>query len=260
MLVRRPLDGSLDAESGEIVAGAIDAQVDAMFTDGAFHADDGLRPSERRAIALVELVTRGTRGGDDDGTARPLLVGVVHLPTVPHLSGQPAGWSGRLPFDRSAVVELERAGVVDWPTAARWICEGDLQVIGLGEDHHDDLRMGRRIRIANRSQRRALRVRDGGCVFPGCSVDPSHCVAHHVDWWEWGGPTDLENLVLLCRFHHKAVHQRGFVLTRSDGQVQVTRPDGRPLEEPHPHRTGAAHRCPGGARRIERSQDPPDPP
>ncbi len=240
---RWALDGSLDAEQGEIVAGAIDAQVDAMFADGVFHADDGLLPSERRAVALVELVTRGTRGGEADGTARPLVLGIVPLrcrcrDEPAPFSAQPSGLAGgRLPADLFGIPELERAGVVDRATAERWLCEGDLHLVGV-DDEHDDLRMGRRIRIANRAQRRALRIRDGGCVFPGCSVDGAHCVAHHVRWWEWGGETDIENLVLVCRFHHKAIHERGFVMTRTDGVVQVTRPDGRDL------RTSLRIRCP----------------
>ncbi|HEX7135585.1 MAG TPA: DUF222 domain-containing protein [Iamia sp.] len=248
------LDGTLDAESGEIVANAVDAQVDAMFTDGVFHADDGLLPSERRAIALVELVTRGARGGDDDGTARPLVLGVVHLDGecgAPAPLPTLAGHLGRVPADLFGLAELEHAGLVDWATAARWICEGDVQVIEVGHDDHDDLRMGRKIRLANRSQRRALRIRDGGCVFPGCSVDPSHCVAHHVRWWEWGGETDLDNLVLVCRFHHQAIHQRGFVMTRDQGRVRVTRPDGQPLREPlqpRPDPTLRPTRCRVGQR------------
>lgn len=217
------LDGSLDAESGEILAGAIDHQVDAMFTEGVFHGDDGLLPSERRAVALVELVTRGARGGDADGTARPLVLGVVHL------HGECGG--------AAAAPELERAGAVARTTAERWLCEGDLQVVHVGDDGPDDLHMGRTIRLANRAQRRSLRLRDGGCTFPGCAVDASHCVAHHVRWWEHGGPTDIENLALLCRFHHKAVHDRGFVMTRAHGRVQVTRPDGRVLDNAR-HGTG----------------------
>jgi hypothetical protein len=231
------LDGSLDAEQGEIVAGAIDTQVDGMFSDGVFHADDGLLPSERRAIALVELVTRGARGGEDDGTARPLVLGIVPLrcrcgDEPSPFSSEPSGLAGgRVPADLFGIPELERAGVVDPATAERWLCAGDLHLVGI-DDEHDDLRMGRRIRIANRAQRRALRARDGGCVFPGCSVEAAHCVAHHVRWWEWGGETDIENLVLVCRFHHKAIHDRGFVMTREAGQVRVTRPDGRVLDEP----------------------------
>lgn len=76
---RWALDGSLDPEMGEVLANAIDHQVGAMWRDGVFHADDGLVPAERRAVALAEVVYRGARGGDDDGTARPLVLGLVDL-------------------------------------------------------------------------------------------------------------------------------------------------------------------------------------
>jgi hypothetical protein len=230
------LDATLDAESGEIIRNALDAQIDALWHAGTFHTADGLVPSERTAIALVEVITRGTRGGDDDGTARPLVLGVVHLPADPSLSSLPVGLSGRAPLDGLGLAELSASGIVDRPTAERWICEGDLQIIHIGghvpHPGHDPIRMGRTIRIANRAQRRALRVRDGGCVFPGCSTRPEHCVAHHVRWWEWDGTTDIENLVLVCRFHHKVIHQRRFTMTREGGVVRVTRSDGTPLTVP----------------------------
>ena len=93
--------------------------------------------------------------------------------------------------------------------------------------------MGRTIRIANRTQRRNLRLRDGGCMFPGCSVPPEHCIAHHMVWWENGGTTDIRNLVLLCRFHHKAVHGGGFTIGRDpDGHIVTTRTDHHPIT-PH---------------------------
>ena len=79
------------------------------------------------------------------------------------------------------------------------------------------------------AQRRALNVRDGGCRFPGCPqrlfVD-----AHHVDYWENGGPTDLDNLVLLCRVHHRAIHHRGYRIEKGPRQrFRFFRPDGLEL-------------------------------
>lgn len=228
------LDATLSTEDGEVVANALDARVDAMFHDGQFHADDGLLPAERRAVALVELVARGTVGRDDDGTARPLVVGVIDLrpeaassgPADPARGGVPGGLlAGRLPVDPGALAEAERAGVVDRATLERWVCEGTVQTIVIGPDH-DELRLGRKVRVATRAQRRALRVRDGGCVFPGCSASPVHCQAHHIVEWEHGGPTDLDNLVLVCRWHHRVIHQQGFTVERVDGRVVVRRPDG----------------------------------
>jgi hypothetical protein len=75
------------------------------------------------------------------------------------------------------------------------------------------LYIGRRRRAATRSQRTALTVRDGHCQFPGCTVDPSRCEAHHVRYWELGGRTDLSNLVLLCAAHHHLVHEGRWTIT-----------------------------------------------
>lgn len=75
------------------------------------------------------------------------------------------------------------------------------------------LYLGRRRRTATRSQRTALTVRDGHCQFPGCTVDPSRCEAHHVRYWELGGRTDLNNLVLLCAAHHHLVHEGRWTIT-----------------------------------------------
>ena len=76
--------------------------------------------------------------------------------------------------------------------------------------------------------RRALAARDGQCRFPGCGN--RRCDAHHVRHWADGGETALDNLVLLCRRHHRAVHEEGFRITLdAASDVQFTRPDGRPF-------------------------------
>jgi HNH endonuclease len=86
------------------------------------------------------------------------------------------------------------------------------------------LDVGRASRVVHPAQRTALAVRDGGCVFPGCDRPLEWCEAHHLLHWLDGGPTDLANLALLCRAHHRAVHEGGWRLIRG--------PDGR-LTPPH---------------------------
>ncbi|TVR61881.1 MAG: HNH endonuclease [Gemmatimonadales bacterium] len=70
------------------------------------------------------------------------------------------------------------------------------------------LDMGRRTRTIPPALRRALEIRDGGCRFPGCGLRFTE--GHHIVHWSDGGETKLSNLVLLCRFHHRAVHEEGF--------------------------------------------------
>ena len=112
-------------------------------------------------------------------------------------------------------------------TAKRMSC--DACVCGvLMRDNLEILDLGRTQRLPNRAQRRALMARDGGCRFPGCT-ERRYVEAHHVQHWIDGGPTDLDNLLLLCWLHHHAVHEGGFRMRFEDGVVTVWRPDGRPL-------------------------------
>jgi hypothetical protein len=112
-------------------------------------------------------------------------------------------------------------------TAERVSC--DACVCGvLMRDGTETLDLGRTQRLPNRAQRRALMVRDGGCRFPGCT-ERRYVEAHHVVHWTKGGKTDLANLLLLCWFHHHAVHEGGYRLTFDHGVVTVWAPDGRVL-------------------------------
>jgi hypothetical protein len=97
----------------------------------------------------------------------------------------------------------------------------------LGGAPAQPLEVGRTSRVVTAPQRAALVVRDGGCAFPGCSRPPAWCEAHHLRHWLHGGATDLANLALLCRAHHRAVHEGGWRLQRH--------PDSRLTASP-PHR------------------------
>jgi hypothetical protein len=77
------------------------------------------------------------------------------------------------------------------------------------------LDVGRASRLATPAQRIALAARDQGCRFPGCDRPPGWVDAHHIEEWLRGGKTDLEDLISLCRFHHRLVHEGGWTLRRS---------------------------------------------
>jgi len=100
------------------------------------------------------------------------------------------------------------------------------------------LNVGRKRRTVPPAIRRALEARDRGCRFPGCGLRFTD--AHHVKHWADGGATRLENLVLLCRRHHRAVHEEGFrVELGPDGRPNFYTPGGLPLPEvPPAARTG----------------------
>jgi hypothetical protein len=90
--------------------------------------------------------------------------------------------------------------------------------------------VGARTRTIPPALRRALQYRDRGCRFPGCGVRFGQ--GHHIRHWAQGGPTTLSNLTLLCRRHHRAVHEEGFQVDRqADGALRFRWPDGRLLPE-----------------------------
>ena len=93
--------------------------------------------------------------------------------------------------------------------------------------------IGARTRTIPPALRRALHYRDGGCRFPGCGVRFGQ--GHHIEHWAHGGPTTLSNLVLLCRRHHRAVHEEGFQVDQQpDGELRFRRPDGRSIPDVPP--------------------------
>ena len=128
----------------------------------------------------------------------------------------------------SQTVLDEAGGIhVSAETARRVACDAAAVTMRHGPGG-EILDVGRRTRTVSPALRRALAARDRQCRFPGCGN--RRCDAHHVEHWADGGATALDNLVLLCRRHHRAVHEEGFCITRDDaGAVQFVRPDGRSL-------------------------------
>jgi hypothetical protein len=105
----------------------------------------------------------------------------------------------------------------------------------------EPLTVGRRTRTIPPALRRAVRSRDRGCRFPGCTHE-RFLHAHHIQHWARGGPTTLENLVQLCSYHHRLVHEGGFGVERGhggvvrfrrpNGEVMTALPGGRPASGP----------------------------
>ena len=127
---------------------------------------------------------------------------------------------------------LEGGTHVSSETSQRLACDATRVVM-----RHDGegrlLEIGARTRTIPPALRRALHHRDQGCRFPGCGLPFTQ--GHHLRHWAHGGPTTLSNLALLCRRHHRAVHEEGYQVARlPDGAFQFRRPDGRPLPEVPP--------------------------
>jgi Domain of unknown function (DUF222)/HNH endonuclease len=116
-------------------------------------------------------------------------------------------------------------------TARRLACDSSLLPIVLGAAS-EPLDMGRQRRLVTPAIRRALNVRDGGCRFPGCDRPATWCDAHHLLSSVDGGPTSVDNMILLCRRHHVLIHEHGWAihLEYITGIVTATDPHGRPLD------------------------------
>jgi len=135
--------------------------------------------------------------------------------------------------------ELENGVGLCAETCRRLACVGssvilleDQQGNILDPDHLkavDQADIGRKKRRLSAALERALRSRDRGCQFPGCT-HIRYVEAHHLVHWADGGPTNLINMALLCSHHHHAVHEQGFRVKRAnDGKLLFFQPDGTPI-------------------------------
>ena len=136
------------------------------------------------------------------------------------------------------VARLPSGGFLGSLTFRRLACDAGLVGVRVGADG-EPLDVGRRRRTIPPSIRRALVVRHGGsCAFPGCTHD-RWLHGHHIEHWSQGGETKLENLVLLCSFHHRLVHEGGFRVARGpDGMAVFFRPDGAAISVAPPAERG----------------------
>ena len=127
--------------------------------------------------------------------------------------------------------ELDHTGPVPVEVARRIACDASI-VRAVMAGPSEPLDLGRRTPLVSAAQRRAVILRDRSCRFLGCDRPPVWCDAHHIVHWEDGGPTDLCNLILLCRRHHTLLRARdGFTLAVEDGRPVFRRPDGSELED-----------------------------
>jgi 5-methylcytosine-specific restriction protein A len=105
----------------------------------------------------------------------------------------------------------------------RLACDARVVPVVLG-GNGQPLDIGRAMRTVPAHLRRAVVTRDRGCAFAGCGREPGWCEVHHIVPWEHGGPTEIGNLVMLCRFHHRLVHHSGWTVRIRDGQPEFIPP------------------------------------
>lgn len=132
--------------------------------------------------------------------------------------------------------EIEHGTHIAAETARRLAC--DSSVVTIVEDEAGEpLSVGRKTRAIPPALQRALRSRDKGCRFPGC-CNTRYVDAHHVRHWAYGGETKLSNLVTLCRFHHRSVHEGKVVIhVLDDGAIRFLQPNGQSFDSVAPDHT-----------------------
>jgi hypothetical protein len=221
--------GQLDPEGGAALVTALDAL---MVPPGP---DELRTPAQRRADALVDLA-RGALGDGrlpTVGGVRPQVAVLVTPQTLTRHAGDEAGHGADvdLPMLPQAA-HLEWVGDIADPVAQRIACDADVWRVILDPTTGQPLNTGRAHRLVPHWIRKVLHARDRGCRFPGCHTPVAWTDAHHLTAWADGGRTDLDNLILLCRFHHGLVHEAGWAIRfdATAGTVIATRPDGRPYE------------------------------
>ena len=221
--------GRLTPEVGAVVQRALEAAADRLFREAQGGAEGRQPGGGGDAGATPGRCPRPAgRGGADGGPGprlrrRPLSSGAAR--------GGPTVWrQGKVCLAAWKVGSTAR-----WTSPRRrrdaMSCDASVVAMRHGADGAV-LDVGRKTRTVPPSIRRALQARDQGCRFPGCTA--RRCDAHHVEHWMDGGATSLDNLVLLCRRHHRAVHEGGFDDSRGDGSVMFLRPDGAVLETAPP--------------------------
>jgi hypothetical protein len=189
------ISGLLDPAGGAIVRSALEPlsqrsgehdhrNLEQRFADGLVELASGGRPAEIQVTATVE--------------------------TLKGLAGAPGA-------------EMEFSLPISRATVQRMACDCSVTRVLLDQESAV-VDMGRSKRVISPTLRSALKIRDGHCQWPGCEREASRCDGHHVVHWVEGGETNLGNLLLLCRRHHRMVHEGEWQLVRRHGRVVPVAP------------------------------------
>lgn len=201
---------TMDPEAAGFLQTALDARTaprrEVTFGDGLHDPaqDDTRTLAHRRLDALVGIARTALRA-DDGEVAGADVTMLVTVPFEVLECGLGAAW-----IDGVDAPVCAR-------TARRLAADARLIPVVLGGES-EPLDLGRAARLFSPAQRRALSIRDGGCVWPGCGAPPGWCEVAHVEPWARGGPTDLGNAMLLCPFHHRRFDLDGWGLEQREGE------------------------------------------
>jgi hypothetical protein len=224
MLVVR---GRLSPEVGAVLVQALAAAREALYRRARAQAGEAARTdvsaetptmAQQQADALGLLAETALHHGVDSGAPGGRYQVVVHVDAPVLADPDAAGQSS-----------LEDGTCVSAETSRRLACDASRVVMRHARDGRV-VEVDAATRTIPPALRRALHHRDRGCRFPGCGAGFGQ--GHHIRHWAQGGPTKLSNLALLCRRHHRAVHEEGYQVHRqSNGELQFRRPDGQLLPQ-----------------------------
>jgi hypothetical protein len=245
------ISGRLPADAGALLVEVVESAAEALHPPAAevapAEADrDGAAPDAESTDGDAEVhdhqhdhepAPRPMRPGRNarraDALTEILASGAPRAQVTLHVDLDALACTADAPEERRGeICALRNGPAIPSETARRLACDADLQVAAAGAS--GETGYGRRRRVVSPPLRRSLELRDGGCRFPGCRQ--THGLhAHHIEHWAHGGRTDRSNLVLLCPFHHRLVHEGGFTVAADDRSespdalphLVFRRPDGR---------------------------------
>ena len=200
------IEGILDPEGGAALRTALDSLAKRLGPD-----DDRTR-RQRMADSLVELVHHAMDEGKlpRRNGVKPHVTVTTTLEGLKNELGAPAA-------------DLELSLPISTRTLERIACDSTMTRVLLADSMVIDV--GRATRSTSASTRRALRIRDKGCRWPGCDRQVNWSTPHHIEFWTKGGPTNLPNLVLLCYYHHRLVHEGGWQVVKTGREFRFVPPE-----------------------------------
>ena len=215
------IDGLLDAEAGAVLLTALASAATPLGPD------DRRSAGQRRADALVDVCSYALDTGQPSTSAgvRPHLLVTTPLVAITGRTNE-----NTCPAE---VAEVAWTGPLTDEAVRRLACDAEVTRVVL-DPSSQPLDVGRSTRTVPAHLRQALIVRDGGCVAEGCDRPAAWTEAHHVVHWAEGGRTALDNLVLLCRTHHRKVHDAGWEFTFIGSAWRLVPPGYERLRYPAP--------------------------
>lgn len=241
--------GRLPAEDGALVLAALDAARDSLRGEEISESTpNGYRSASAEAETAPDPIGPVSEGAPPSNVGALVLMAETLLSSGPGERTAAESYQVVIHVDADALAarpgddaadggcQLDEGSPLHPETARRLAC--DASVVRIIERDGRPLSVGRRTRSIPPALRRALQSRDQCCRFPGCT-QRRFLHAHHIEHWAHGGPTEIDNLVQLCRFHHRLLHEGGYRLERAGrrGELRFARPDGHPIAPvPEPQR------------------------